>query len=163
MKPEQLNSAGLLIARLALGLVMFAHGAQKLLGWFGGKGWSHSLEFMTGDLGIPAVFAVLAILAEFFGGLMIIIGAVTRLAALVLIIEQVVAALMVQLPSGFFMNWSPTMSTAGHGVEMNLVLIGLAATLFCTGAGAYALDARLNLDFVGRLLGMRKSRPAIAG
>ena len=162
MKPEQLNSLGLLIARLALGSVMFAHGAQKLLGWFGGSGWTRSLEFMTGDLGIPTVFAALAILTEFFGGLMIVLGAATRLAAMVLVVEQIVAALLVQLPSGFFMNWTPTMSTAGHGVEMNLVLVGLAATLFCTGSGAYALDARINLDFVGRLLGMKKSKPAIA-
>ena len=161
MQAEKCDSIGLLIARLALGIVMFAHGAQKLLAWFGGSGWAQSLEFMTETLGIPAIFAMLAILAEFFGGLMIIGGAATRLAALVLAVEQVVAAFMVQLPSGFFLNWTPTMSTAGHGVEMNLVLVGLAGTLFFAGPGLYALDARFNLDFMGRLLGLRKARPAL--
>ncbi|MCI0618401.1 DoxX family protein, partial [bacterium] len=101
--------------------------------------------------------------AEFFGGLMIITGAVTRFAAIVLTVEQIVAALVVQLPSGFFINWTPTMSTAGHGIEMNLVLIGLGGTLFFTGPGMYALDARFNLDFIGRLLGMKKTEPVLAG
>ncbi len=162
MKPEQCNAVGLLLARLALGVVMFAHGAQKLLGWFGGSGWSASLEFMAETFGIPSIFAGLAILTEFFGGLMILTGAMTRLAALALLVEQIVAATMVQMPSGFFLNWTPTMSTAGHGVEMNLVLIGLAGTLFFTGSGLYALDAKFDWDFVGRLLHMKKSKPAMA-
>ncbi len=162
MKPEQCNAVGLLIARLALGVVMFAHGAQKLLGWFGGNGWSASIEFMAETFGVPLLFAGLAILTEFFGGLMILSGAVTRLAALALAIEQIVAAAVVQMPSGFFLNWTPTMSTAGHGVEMNLVLIGLAGALFFTGPGLYALDAKFDLDFVGRLLHMTKSAPAMA-
>lgn len=160
MKSEQLNSVGLLAARLALGIVLFAHGAQKLLGWFGGYGWSGTMGFMTGTLGIPAVFGALAILTEFFAGLLIIAGAVTRLAAFAAVVVQIVAALVVHLPNGFFMNWTPNLSQAGHGIEMNLALLGLAIALFFTGPGGYAFDAKCDMDFVSRWLGMKKPLPA---
>lgn len=162
MKSEQLNSIGLLLARLALGVVLFAHGGQKLLGWFGGYGWSGSMGFMTGTLGIPALFAALAILTEFFGGLLIIAGALTRFIAFATVVEQIVAALVVHLPNGFFMNWTPNMSQAGHGIEMNLAMVGLGLGLFFIGPGAIAIDAKYNIDFVSRLLGVKKHEPTAA-
>lgn len=162
MKQEQLSSIGLLVARFALGIVMFAHGAQKLLGWFGGYGWSGTIGFMTGALGIPAFFAALAILTEFFGSLLVIAGAMTRLAALFITVGQSVAMLLVHAPNGFFLNWTPNVSQAGHGIEMNVALLGLSIGLFFTGPGLYAIDAVVNLDFIGRILGLKKHQSALA-
>jgi putative oxidoreductase len=71
-----------LLARIALGIVVFPHGAQKLLGWFGGYGFTGSMGFLTGTTGLPYIIALLVILIEFFGALFLIAGFATRLAAL---------------------------------------------------------------------------------
>src|SRR4029077_10245880 len=92
-------------ARLALGVVMFAHGAQKMLGWFGGNGFSGTMGFFT-SMGIPAPFAFLAIAAEFFGGLGLLVGFLGRIAAFGIICNMVVAVCMVHRHNGLFMNWS---------------------------------------------------------
>jgi len=87
MKQEKFNSLGLLVLRLALGILMFAHGAQKMLGWFGGYGWSGTMGYLTSVVGAPVLIAAIAILTEFFGLLLIITGAATRLAAVLLAIH----------------------------------------------------------------------------
>jgi len=76
------NDTATTILRLALGVIFFAHGAQKMLGWFGGYGFTGTMGFFTGVMHIPAVFAFLAIAAEFFGGLGLIFGLLTRVASL---------------------------------------------------------------------------------
>src|SRR5437660_6942706 len=93
------------ILRLALGVVFFAHGAQKMLGWFGGYGFSGTMGFFTGMLHIPAPFAFLAIAAEFFGGLGLVFGLLTRVAAFGIFCNMIVAIAMVHHQFGFFMNW----------------------------------------------------------
>ena len=75
------NDTATTILRLVLGVIFFAHGAQKMLGWFGGYGFTGTMGFFTGMLHIPAVFAFLAIAAEFFGGLGLIFGLLTRVAS----------------------------------------------------------------------------------
>jgi putative oxidoreductase len=75
------DSAATVILRLVLGIVFFAHGAQKMFGWFGGLGFSGTMGFFTGTMHIPAPFAFLAIAAEFFGGLGLVLGLLTRIAA----------------------------------------------------------------------------------
>src|SRR5437016_14089296 len=90
--------------RLVLGVVFFAHGAQKMLGWFGGPGFSGTMGLLTGYLHIPAPFAFLAIAAEFFGGLGLILGFFTRVAALGIAANMVVAIAMVHGAFGFFME-----------------------------------------------------------
>ncbi|MGH7449939.1 MAG: DoxX family protein [bacterium] len=161
MKQENFNSLGLLIMRLGLGIIIFAHGAQKMLGWFGGYGWSGTMQFMTGTLGYPAFLAAIAIIVEFFGPLFIITGAATRLAAILLMIHQLFAA-QLHLANGFFMNYFSKLAPGQEGFEYNLVLIALSFGLFFTGPGAYALDAKFNLDFIGHFLGVTKARPAMA-
>src|SRR3954470_1094563 len=94
-----------LIARLTLGIVMFPHGAQKVLGWFGGYGFSGSMHYFTDQMHIPAVFAVLAIAAEFLGSLGLITGFLSRIAALGIAMNMIVAVQMVHGGYGFFMNW----------------------------------------------------------
>jgi len=130
-----------LVLRLALGIVIFPHGAQKALGWFGGFGFSGTMGFFTGTLGIPALLAFLAILAEFAGSLGLIVGLLGRVAAFGIACNMVVAALMVSLPHGFFMNWSG--KQAGEGIEFHLLALGIAIALMIRGSGAASVDGIL--------------------
>ncbi len=130
-------------ARLALGLVMFPHGAQKMLGWFGGPGFSATMGFFTKQ-GIPSVLAFLAIVAEFFGSLGLIVGLLGRVAAFGIFCVMVVAIVIVHLPNGFFMNWSG--QQAGEGFEYHMLAIGLALAVMIGGSGAMSFDRALNDD-----------------
>ena len=136
------NSIVPLIARLSLGLVMFPHGAQKMLGWFGGYGFSGTMGFFTGTMHIPAVFALLAILAEFLGSLGLIAGLFSRIAALGIAVNMVVAILMVHSANGFFMNWYG--KQPGEGFEYHLLAIGLALIVMIHGGGALSLDRAIS-------------------
>jgi putative oxidoreductase len=98
------NDYTLAVLRVILGIVFFAHGAQKALGWFGGPGFNGTINFFQ-QVGIPAPLAVLAIAAEFLGGLGLLVGLLARVAALGIITNMVVAILMVHSQVGFFMNW----------------------------------------------------------
>src|SRR6201982_119046 len=98
------NNAATTILRLVRGIVFFAHGAQKMLGWFGGYGFTGTMGFFTGAMHIPAVFAFLAIAAEFFGGLGLIFGFLTRIAAFGIKVNMLMAIAMVHAQFGFFMN-----------------------------------------------------------
>ena len=126
------------ILRIVLGIVFFAHGAQKLLGWFGGYGFTGTMGFFTGGLHIPAVFAFLAIMAEFFGSLGLIVGALTRVAAAGIAAIMLVAIAMVHSHVGFFMNWAGTQK--GEGYEYHLLALAIAAFLIIRGAGAASVD-----------------------
>jgi putative oxidoreductase len=132
------DSKATAILRLVLGVVFFAHGAQKLLGWFGGPGFSASMGLFTGYLHIPAPFAFLAIAAEFFGGLGLILGFLTRIAAFGIAINMVVAIAMMHRAFGFFMNWTGTQK--GEGFEYHLLVLGITAFLMIRGAGAFSVD-----------------------
>src|ERR1700745_2288369 len=96
------NDVDLAILRLVLGIVFFAHGAQKMLGWFGGYGFTGTMGFFTNMMHIPAVFAFLAIAAEFFGGLGLIFGLLARVAAFGVFCNMLVAVAMVHHHFGFF-------------------------------------------------------------
>ena len=137
-----------LIARLTLGLVMFPHGAQKMLGWFGGYGFTGTMGFFTGMMHIPALFALLAILAEFLGSLGLIVGLFSRVAALGIAVNMVVAILMVHSANGFFMNWFG--KQAGEGFEYHLLAIGLALIVLIQGGGAVSLDQVIGFRIAGK-------------
>jgi len=128
-----------LIARLTLGLVMFPHGAQKALGWFGGYGFSGTMNFFTQQMHIPAPLAFLAIAAEFLGSLGLIFGCFTRIAAFGIATNMVVAILTVHAANGFFMNWFQNQK--GEGFEYHLLAIGLALIVMVYGAGKASVDA----------------------
>ena len=127
----------LLIIRLVLGIVIFPHGAQKVLGWFGGYGFSSTMEFFT-QMGIPAPFAFLAIAAEFAGSLGLIIGFLSRIAALGVAVNMLVAIFMVHIHVGFFMNWEGTLH--GEGFEYHLLALALAIAIVIRGSGPLSLD-----------------------
>ena len=127
-----------LIARLTLGFVMFPHGAQKMLGWFGGYGFTGTMGFFTGTVHIPALFAFLAILAEFIGSLGLIVGLFGRVAAFGIACNMVVAVLTVHSANGFFMNWFGAQK--GEGFEYHLLAIGLALIVVIAGSGSFSID-----------------------
>jgi putative oxidoreductase len=131
-----------LVLRLTLGLVMFPHGAQKMLGWFGGHGFSATTSFLTQGAGLPAPVALLVILIEFFGSLALILGAFSRAAALGIIAVMVGAVATVHLPNGFFMNWSG--AQAGEGFEYHLLVIGIALAVVLRGSGTFSIDRILS-------------------
>ncbi len=131
-----------LMLRLPLGVIFFAHGAQKVLGWFGGFGWNGTMRFFTQTLHIPAPLAVAAFLVEFLGGLALLAGVYTRWVALLAAAQMVVAAILVHLPNGFFLNWTNA-PNKGHGIEYNLLLIGAALALAIIGGGRLSVDAAL--------------------
>ncbi|MBA3845880.1 MAG: DoxX family protein [Planctomycetes bacterium] len=130
------------ILRLTLAAVMFPHGAQKALGWFGGHGWSGTMGYLTGPAGLPAPVAALVILVEFVGPLLLVAGLLTRPVALAFI-GLMIGAVTVggHLQHGFFMDWQG--SQAGHGIEYHLLMVGLALALVLRGAGAWSADPRL--------------------
>ena len=130
-----------LILRLGLALVLFPHGAQKLLGWFGGYGWSGTMGFLTGKIGLPTPVAALVILIESLGPLFLLLGLLTRPVALGVIAIMLGAIATVHAPNGFFMNWSGTQ--AGEGFEYHLLVIAMALALIVSGGGSFSTDARL--------------------
>ncbi len=132
------NDFSLTVLRLVLGVVFFAHGAQKMLGWFGGYGFSGSMGFFTHRMGIPAPLAFLAIAAEFFGGLGLLAGFLGRIAAFGILSNMVAAILMVHWQNGFFMNWSG--SQKGEGFEYHLLAVALGAAILIKGSGALSID-----------------------
>jgi putative oxidoreductase len=135
------NSFAPTLARLTLGIVMFPHGAQKVLGWFGGYGFNGTLHSFTDQMHIPAVFAVLAIAAEFLGSLGLITGFLSRIAALGIAVNMIVAVKMVHGANGFFMNWFGNQK--GEGFEYHFLAIGLALIVIIYGAGKASLDAAI--------------------
>ena len=126
------------IARIVLGVVFFAHGAQKALGWFGGQGLQSTVRAFGERLRIPTPFALLAVAAEFLGGLGLIVGLLSRLAALGIAVVMIVALLAVHRKFGFFMNWYG--DKQGHGIEYHVLVLALALTVVLKGAGAFSLD-----------------------
>jgi len=135
---ETPNDPALALLRIVLGVVFFAHGAQKALGWFGGNGFSGTMGFFTQMLGIPAPFAVLAIMAEFLGGLGLLVGLLGRVAAFGVGCVMLVAILMVHARVGFFMNWSGMQK--GEGFEFHLLALVIAVAIMIRGSGAWSLD-----------------------
>ncbi len=141
------NDGATTVLRLILGVVFFAHGAQKALGWFGGYGFSGTMGFFTGMLHIPAPFAVLAIAAEFLGGLGLIFGLLTRVAAFGIFCNMLVAVAMVHHQFGLFMNWTGTQK--GEGFEFHLLALAMTAFLMIRGAGAVSVDRLLSAKSSG--------------
>ena len=127
-----------LVLRLTLAVVMFAHGAQKALGWFGGDGLRRTLDSLRKS-GVSSPVAVLAIMAEFLGPLGLAVGLLTRVAALGIAAVMLGAILTVHGRHGFFMNWYG--NQPGEGFEYHVLAIGLAVALVLNGAGVWSLDA----------------------
>jgi putative oxidoreductase len=136
------NNWSALIARLALGLTIFPHGAQKLLGWFGGYGFSGTMGYFTTQAHLPYIIGLLVILIEFFGSLFLIFGFLSRVAALGFIAVYIGAVATVHAANGFFMNWNME-AMKGEGWEYFILLFGLAIIVLISGGGKASIDAAL--------------------
>ena len=130
-----------LILRLTLGLVIFPHGAQKLLGWYGGYGFDGTLGFFTGKMGLPWLIAFLIIMGESFGSLGLLVGFLTRFSAASIGVIMLGAITLVHWPNGFFMNWFG--KQAGEGYEYHMLVLGISIALTVIGAGRWSVDQQI--------------------
>lgn len=132
-----------LILRLVLAVVIFPHGAQKVLGWFGGYGYAGTMQYFTKQIGLPAPIATVGILAEFAGPFALVAGLGTRVAVLLIAAVMIGAVLKVHRGIGFFMNWFGQRQSGQEGYEYHLLVLAICAALLVTGAGAFSLDGLL--------------------
>lgn len=148
-KEKKTQNFSLIFLRVALGVIFFAHGSQKLLGWYGGYGFDATIQFFQ-QLGIPPVLGVLAIMAEFFGGLMVLLGFFTRIGAAGIAVNMAVALFTVHLPQGFFIAGDKV------GFEYVFALLLMALYLVINGAGELSVDKyireKAGSSLIGKLL-----------
>ncbi len=137
-----------LILRVMLGAVMLPHGAQKLLGWFGGYGFLGTIDTFAQHLHIPPVLTFFVIMAESLGSLGLILGCLTRLGAFGIMCNMIGAIVLVHWPNGFFMNWFG--KQAGEGFEYHLLAIAIAGSLLISGGGKWSVDRRIAGEAVVR-------------
>ena len=129
-----------LAIRVMLGLVVFPHGAQKLLGWFGGYGFSGTMGFFTVTIGLPWLVGFLVIILESIGAFALISGFATRIVAVCYLILALGIVFTSHIQHGFFMNWFGNQQ--GEGYEYFILWIGMAVSLIITGAGKYSIDGK---------------------
>ncbi|MEM7357248.1 MAG: DoxX family protein [Acidobacteriota bacterium] len=130
-----------LVLRLTLAIVFFPHGAQKVLGWWGGGGFSATMSYFTGD-GMPWLIAFLVVMGEFLGPLGLAVGFLSRFAAFGLGVIMVGAIFMAHASHGFFMNWYGNQE--GEGFEYHLLAIGIAIAVMLKGSGPFSIDRQLS-------------------
>ncbi|MDW3210617.1 MAG: DoxX family protein [Reichenbachiella sp.] len=132
---------GALAARLTLGIVLFPHGAQKMLGLFGGYGFTGTMDAFTNQMHLPWIVALAVIMIEFFGSISLLIGFASRLWSLAVAGLFIGIIFTTHLEHGFFMNWFG--NQAGEGYEYALLVIGIAVAVLINGSGKYAIDTQL--------------------
>jgi len=135
------NNVAATITRMALGIVLFTHGAQKLLGWYGGYGFGGTMDYFTQKVGLPWVVGFLVIVIEFCGSLSLILGFASRLWSLAIFFLTFGIIQTTHLQYGFFMNWFGNQK--GEGIEYFLLMLGLAASLILSGSGKFSIDSFL--------------------
>ncbi|HSS31255.1 MAG TPA: DoxX family protein [Nitrospiraceae bacterium] len=135
-----------LIFRIVLGSVIFAHGAQKLLGWFGGEGYAGTMASFTQQMGLPWVVAFLVVIGESFGSVSLIAGLLTRVTAASYIIIMLGAIATVHWQNGFFMNWFGRQQ--GEGFEFHLLVMAMSTALVVIGGGKWSVDGMIARLFV---------------
>jgi len=135
------GSKGTIFLRLALGVVMFPHGAQKVLGLFGGLGYEKTLGMFTTKMQFPEYAVILLMITEFAGSICLIAGLCTRVFALATGTSIAICAYLNHLQNGFFMNWFGNQQ--GEGFEFHILVVGIALALVVKGGGAFSFDRRL--------------------
>jgi putative oxidoreductase len=145
MNPTKLLPWAPVAIRLGLAIIFIAHGGQKLFGLWGGPGLQATLEAFEQSLDVPFYLTLIIVGTEFFGGLTVLVGFLTRLAAAALAVDMIGAIIRVHFMHGFFLNWSMTPGK-GHGYEFNLALLAMTIALLLSGPGRLALDRMLGLE-----------------
>lgn len=129
------------ITRLTIGLILFPHGAQKMLGMFGGYGFTGTMGFFTDTMNLSWIIGFLIIIIEFIGALSLIAGFASRIWSALTIILFLGIIFTSHLHNGFFMNWFGNQK--GEGYEYHLLIVGLAVATLINGSGKYSVDERL--------------------
>ena len=143
------DDGALTLLRVVLAIVVFPHGAQKMLGWFGGFGPSGTVGFLTAQMHIPYPIALLVFVGEFFAPIALFFGFLGRLSALAIAIDFTTVAIKAHVHNGFFMNWGG--QPRGEGYEFFVLAVGIAIALVIKGSGAWSID---------RLIARDTNRPA---
>lgn len=133
------NSYAGLLLRLSLGLIMFPHGAQKLVGWFGGYGFKNTMDYFIHTMKLSWPIAFLIIMIEFFAPVFLVFGFATKLSAILLAVIMVGAIITTNYQHGFFMNWFGNQN--GEGFEYHLLVIAICLALLFSGSGKFSIDA----------------------
>jgi putative oxidoreductase len=128
----------LLLARVTLGVVIFGHGAQKLFGWFGGYGFSGTMNYFTESVGLPYIIGLLVILGESLGMIALMFGLFSRFMSASLFVIMMGAFFIDHLQHGFFMNWFG--NQPGEGYEFDLLVFALSLVIIVNGGGAFSVD-----------------------
>jgi putative oxidoreductase len=149
------NDSMIAILRLTLGVIFLAHGSQKMLGMFRGPGIAQTLSNFE-MMGIPTTLGMIATLAEFAGGLGLVVGFLSRIAALGIVTNMAVAIAMVHAPHGLFMNWDGT--GTGQGFEFHLLAIAMGLSVLVRGAGAFSIDLELTNGETRRVMERTSTR-----
>ena len=131
-----------LITRCTIGAIMFPHGAQKLLGAFGGYGFTGTMSFFTDTVHLPWIVGFAVIIIEFFGSLSMLAGFASRIWSVAFIGLMLGIIFSSHIQNGFFMNWFG--AQAGEGFEFHLLVIGLALATLLNGSGKLSVDSRLS-------------------
>lgn len=136
------NNVLALISRLAIGIVIFPHGAQYLLGWFGGAGFQGTMDFMTQEANLPYIVGLGVIFIEFFGALFLFFGFMTRLAAFGILANFIGVVITAHSNASFFMNWAGE-ANVEEGLEYFILLFGLTIISLIAGGGKFSVDSLL--------------------
>lgn len=139
---ETKNDVAPLVLRVLLGILLLPHCMQKLFGWFGGEGYSGTMEFFTGSMGFPAMLASLYMLAEPLACMGLISGFMTRIAAFFIAVEMAMDVAMIHVSYGFFMNWNG--DKGGEGIEYHLLVIVITVALMLRGGGKWSVDSAIS-------------------
>ena len=134
-----------LVIRVGLGIIFVAHGSQKLFGIWGGSGLSATIDSFEKNMGIPPFLTVLAVAAEFCGGVAVLIGLLTRFSSCALAIVMLVAIFEAHLQHGFFINWQLA-GGRGHGIEFNIALLAMSVGVLLSGPGKFSLDRLFGIE-----------------
>jgi putative oxidoreductase len=135
------NDLTCLVTRLTLGLILFPHGAQKMLGMYGGYGFTGTMGFFTDTMHLPWIIGFLVIIIEFIGAVSLIVGFASRLWSVLTIVLFLGIIFTSHLDNGFFMNWFGNQK--GEGYKYHLLIIGLSLATLINGSGKYSVDERL--------------------
>jgi putative oxidoreductase len=130
-----------LVTRLTIGLILFPHGAQKVLGWFGGFGFTGTMGFFTSTMHLPWIIAFLVIVIEFAGAISLIVGFASRLWSIAMIILFIGIIFTSHIDYGFFMNWFGNQK--GEGYEYALLIIGISIATLINGSGKFSVDQKI--------------------
>lgn len=130
-----------LLLRVFLGSIIFADGAQKLFGWFGGYGFNGTMSYFTETVGLPWIVGFSIILLETFGAVALVAGIATRLLALSFTLLATGIIVTVHIQYGFYMNWEG--SQGGEGIEFFLLWIAISLGLMISGGGRLSVDRRI--------------------